>query len=101
MNYTTVLEYETAILAEIHLIGNAAERRTIQDLLTYAKDKEKEKEEAENRELRPRPDGTESAAYYRSQVDILALPTQSLQNLITGLLDLVESFEQQLESMNG
>ncbi|MEM9919226.1 MAG: hypothetical protein AAF990_14080 [Bacteroidota bacterium] len=96
--YATVLEYENAISPELNAVQDAELRRTIMDLLQYSKDKEKEKQEADNRELRPRPDGAENAAYYRANIDMDSLPTTTLKDLIEGLLAFVESLEVELQA---
>lgn len=96
--YSTVIEFETAILADISTVSDAAQRNIIQDLLIYAKNKEEEAEEkekeAENRELRPRP---ESVAEFRALINMALLPNDTFRTLISDLLDLVESYEQQLQ----
>ncbi len=86
--FNTVAQYKTAILAEISSIEDDTTRRIIQDLIIYA-----ENTEAENRELRPRPDGTENAAFYRVNINLNNILSESLRNLIEELLTLVERLE--------
>lgn len=99
--FTTVAEYETAILAEIDSIEDGATRRIIQDLISYAKNTEEKvaeesESEAENRPQRPRPDGSENAAYFRNIINEDNLPSESLKALVEDLLQLAENLENQL-----
>lgn len=97
INYANVLAYREAILVELYVVENAATHQMIQDLLSYADKKEKEKKEAESRDLRPRPLREESAAYYRELINLNDLPSDTLRNLIEGLLQFVASMEEQLQ----
>ena len=91
----SVANYEALILSEISTVQDAVTVRTIYDLIHYAKKKEKE---AENRELRPRPDGSENAAYYSSAIDFTLISSQTLQDAITGLLAYVTELENLLSN---
>lgn len=91
----SVYDYEQLILAEIAVIQDQATVHTIYDLIDHAK---KEEKKAENRDLRPRPDGTENAAYYRSAIDVNLIPSSSLQTAINDLLDYLENLENLLEN---
>lgn len=83
--------FEMKIQSEIEIIQDQATSRTIYELIQHGKKKEKE---AENRKLRPRPDGTENAAFYRNAIDFTLIPSVSLIEAIEGLLSYLEEIEQ-------
>ncbi len=93
----SVHDYEQIILAEINLIQDQATVHNVYDLLEHAK---KEEKKAENRDLRPRPDGTENAAYYPSIIDFNLVPSTTLQDAINDLLDYLTSLENLLADAN-
>ncbi|MEO1262705.1 MAG: hypothetical protein AAFZ15_28115 [Bacteroidota bacterium] len=96
-NLQTIDEYIEAINAEIDSITHQETKNTVLDLLDYAS-KTKSKKEAQNREQRPRPDGEENIAYYRSEIDFNYLPSDLLKTLINNLFDAVEELEQELST---
>ncbi len=93
----SVHDYEQIILAEISAIQDQATLHNIYDLLEHAK---KEEKKAENRDLRPRPDGSENAAYYRSVIDFNLIPSTTLKDAINNLLDYLTSLENLLADAN-
>lgn len=95
MAANSVSEFEQLILDEIDVIQDASTTRTIYDLIEHAK---KEEKKAENRELRPRPDGTENAAYYRNAIIFANIPSTSLVDNINDLLDYLEEIENLLNN---
>ena len=97
--HNSLTDHTIAIQQELDTVENDALRQAILDLLNYAEEKDKEKKEAENRDLRPKDDD-KNAAYYRDLIDMDALPTETLRNLIEDLLQWVESIENQLQVSN-
>ncbi len=95
MAANTVSDFEQLILDEIDVIQDASTIRTIYDLIEHAK---KEEKKAENRELRPRPDGTENAAYYRSAINFGNIPSTTLVDNINDLLNYLETLENLLNN---
>lgn len=93
----TVAGFELRILAEIDSIQDPATTRTIYELMEYARKKEKE---AENRGLRPRPDGGESIDYYRDTLNFGLIPSPTLRAAIQELLDFVAELENWLANEN-
>ena len=93
----SVYQFENAILSEIGIITNEGTSDSVYDLIEHA---QKEEKKAESRELRPRPEEQVDAEHFRSIIDFNFIPSTTLQQNVTGLIDYLEELEKLLNNAN-
>ena len=91
----SVSKFEELILDELEVVQDPATIRTIYDLIAHA---DKEEKKADPPELRPRPEGELSAAYFRDVLNFDLIPSEGLRQLINNLLDCLEALENLTEN---